>query len=164
MKVMKMVLVVMSQISLMSGCATLSSPQNAAKLSNPSLHFERTSRGVTFDAGSEFNGKLKGKYDATTGSFDIDTEVNSSPSPVVLAESERAQAMFQFYQVQAAAHTADMQAFTSIINSAISAIPGIMGGMNQPPPPSSVPSLKEILDLLKEIKALNSTHTPTPIN
>jgi hypothetical protein len=158
-KMIKLALV--SQMFLYGGCAMLSSPQNAAKLSNPSLHFERNSRGVTFDAGSEFNGKLKGKYDATTGSFDIDTEVNSSPSPVIAAESERAQAMFQFYQVQAEAHKADMQAFASIINNAISAIPGVLGGINnQPSPPSSTPSLKEILDLLKEIKALNSKPTP----
>lgn len=161
MKVMK--LVMMAQICLIGGCATLAQPQNAAKLSNPSLQFERTRSGVRFEAGSEFNGKVKGKYDATTGSFDVDAEVNSSPSPVIAAESERAQAMFQFYQVQAAAHTADMQAFTSIINSAIAAIPGVISGVNsQPQPTSNTPSLKEILDLLKEIKDLNALRQPVP--
>ena len=153
-KIVKLVLLAVTQMSLSSGCAMLSSPQNAAKLSNPSLEFETVKgRGAKFKAGSEFNGKLKGKYDATTGSFDIDTEISSSPSPVIAAESERAQVMFQLYQIQAAAHTADMKMFTDIITSAINTVPSLLTGLPLKQALSSGPQLSEILALVQGLQS-----------
>jgi len=110
----------------------LQPPQDAAKLSNPSLVFEKTSRGVKFLAGTDFQGKLKADYLPATGELHIDTEVKSDPSPVVEAETKRAAEMFKFYEVNAAAHVADTQAVTGMMNSLISSIPNLIGAISKP--------------------------------
>ena len=128
----------------LQGCAFMSSPQNAAKLSNPSLRIEKRGSNVILEAGTEMSGKVKAKYDPTTGALDIDAEVNSSPSPVIAAETERARTMEAFYAMQMAALTAQTQMTTGMVNNLVGALSTVAGAalgipVPHPAPPVVVP-------------------------
>jgi hypothetical protein len=110
-----------------AGCAFMSSPQNAAKLSNPRLRIEKHGSNVVLEAGTEMSGKVKAKYDPATGALDIDAEVNSSPSPVIAAETERARTMEAFYAMQMAALTAQTQMTTGMVNNLVGALGQVAG-------------------------------------
>jgi hypothetical protein len=111
----------------MAGCAFMSSPQNAAKLSNPRLRIEKRGSNVILEAGTEMSGKVKAKYDPATGTLDIDAELNSSPSPVIAAETERARTMEAFYAMQMAALTAQTQMTTGMVNNLVGALGQVAG-------------------------------------
>lgn len=111
----------------MAGCAFMSSPQNAAKLSNPRLRIEKHGANMVLEAGTEMNGKVKADYDPRTGELHIDAEVNSSPSPVIAAETERARTMEAFYAMQMAALTAQTQMTTGMVNNLVGALSTVAG-------------------------------------
>jgi hypothetical protein len=112
-----------------TGCAFMSAPQNAAKLSNPRLRIEKRGSNVLLEAGTEMNGKVKADYNPQTGELHIDAEVNSSPSPVIDAETKRAEAMQQFYAMQMAALTAQTQMTTGMVNNLVGALGQIVGSI-----------------------------------